>query len=139
MALNIPKILRKGIKTADKLTKSAQAEITYRAWESETNFGVITYGTAKKYRVILDLKNFEMKDPAGRELLVVAYIAFIYPVTPNGATGRVEPIDERDEITLPDGSKPKIVVVSGFVDSGTGNPYFHEVWLGSRLSSPANT
>ena len=69
----------------------------------------------------------------------MAYVAFLEPIPPLGVADRVEPLDERDEITLPDGTQPKIVEISGFVDAGTGNPYFHEVWLGSRLPSPTES
>jgi hypothetical protein len=53
------------------------------------------------------------------------------PVAANGTTGRREPIDPRDRLTLPDGAVGNILAVEGLGDPDTNHNYFYQVYLGA--------
>jgi hypothetical protein len=105
--------------------------VTVHAWTSQDVFGAPSYAAPVSYDVILDERQQQKRDAEGKLVSTRAYIAFLEPITPNGAAGRVEPLDPRDKIVLPDGvTTGPIVATTGFVNKETGRPYFHEVWLG---------
>lgn len=58
-------------------------------------------------------------------------VEFLGAVEPNGATGRKEPVDPRDRLTLPGEAQPgHIVEVPGvLLDPATGLPFVNVVWL----------
>jgi hypothetical protein len=122
--------LRAGIKVADKVTKPLQPTVTIAPWTGSDGFGVNTYGAPVTYRAIVNQEQKSIFDDSGNEVLTQAYVAILTPITPNGAAGRVEPIDRRDRVTLPDGTIAPIVKTSGFIDAGIGRPMFSEIWLG---------
>lgn len=127
--MGLDDILRGGIKTIDKVTKSLQPTVTHKAWKSADVYGSPVYASAKSYQAIVDQKQELRKTSSGQLVLTKASVMFIQPIPPDGAAGRVEPIDPRDIITLSDGTTGKIVDVQGFVDKKTTHPYFSEVYL----------
>lgn len=122
--------VRDAVSTADDETKDLQATVQHEAWTGADQYGTPTFAAAVARRAIVDQQQHEHRTATGELVATQAYVAFIEPITPNGAAGRVEPIDPNDRITLPDGTTGPIVDVSGFVDAGTGRPLFSEVWLG---------
>ena len=59
-----------------------------------------------------------------------AKVTILQPITANGTSGRTEPVDPRDKVTLPDGTVGPILDVAGLVNPDTGYPYMFEIWLG---------
>lgn len=68
--------------------------------------------------------------PTGEVITARACISFLFPVAPNGAPGRREPIDPRDRITLPSGLTGPLVESPGAaIDPTTNRPYISVFWL----------
>ena len=133
------KLLRQGVKTANKLTESLQPQVTLRQWIGQDLFGKVSLASAKTFKAIVVQEPKLHKTSMGQYVQVQAYVAFLQPIPPNNVAGRVNPIDPRDQITLPDGTTGPIVDVKGFVDAGTNKPMFSEVWIGSGNSGGIST
>lgn len=127
--MGLDSIIRSGVKTIDRVTKSLQPTVTHRAWTGADVYGSPHYAGAVAREAIVEQKQELRKTSSGQLVLTKASVMFIYPIPPNGAAGRVEPVDPRDIITLADGTTGTIVDVSGFVDRVTKHPFFSEVWL----------
>ena len=130
--MSLRTIVKNRLKTIDKVTKSLQAEVQYKPWIARDGYGSPTYGAIKKYRAVVDEGNQPRVLPSGLQMITKAYIVILEPIPPNGAAGRVEPIDDRDIFILPSGLKATVAATRGFTDSVTTYPYFMEVWLGER-------
>jgi len=59
--------------------------------------------------------------------MVEPSVLILEPVDDNGATGRKEPIDPRDRITLPDGRILTQLLVEMVMDPETNRPYMYMV------------
>jgi len=72
-----------------------------------------------------------VRDVSGREVMSKTKLTILQPVTATVATGRRNPIDPRDKITLPS-SVPSgpILAVAGLTDKNTSAPFLLEIWLG---------
>lgn len=128
--MGLADIIRAGIATADAATKDLQPTVQIEPWIADDAFGRATYAAAVPYQAIVEKINRRMTTPNGVDAVVKYYIAIIGPVAPNGASGRREPVDQRDRITCPDGDTGPIVDYRGLFDSGTDAPYLSEIWLG---------
>jgi hypothetical protein len=122
-------IVKKAVSIADSVTKSLQGVVIHAPWIGQDGDGTARYGPSHRYKAIIDLKEIQRHTPSGQLVLTTASILFLQPLPPNGAAGRTEPIDPRDKLVLPDGTTGPIVIAAGFVDAGTGHPFFGEVWL----------
>jgi hypothetical protein len=123
-------IIRNGVAIADRLTKDLQAIVTHEAWVGQTGSGRSMYGPPINRKAIVDTRVRDRVTNAGQTVTTRASIQFLEAIEPNGAIGRVEPIDPRDRITLPDGTSGPIVDIGGFIDGQTNRPYTSEVWIG---------
>lgn len=123
-------VVRSGIALANSVTSDLQANVSHRAWTASSSYGDATLATAV-LRPAIVVQSFKMHRTSKGEMVATrAHITFLEPITPNGAAGRMEPIDPRDTITLPDGTTGPIVDISGFIDRETTRPLLVEVWLG---------
>lgn len=130
------KLLRSGVATIKKTTESLQPIVLLNQWTGQDVYGKATFShgegrVGSPYKVILNQQPMLHKDSAGQVVAVAAYAAFLEPVVPNNALNRINPIDPRDIITLPDGTTGPIIEVKGFIDAGTDKPMFSEVWIGA--------
>lgn len=127
-------IIRAGVAIANTLTAGVQQNITWEPWIAEAGDGAVTYGSPVTLRAVVDLTRKQKMTITGALVTVIATLTIVGDVTPNGATGRSEPIDPRDKITLPDGTTgPIIGVPNAVVDPGTGRGFIHEVTLGETV------
>ena len=128
-------IIAAGVAIANNATKDLQVAVTHFQWIAQTGFGAPTYdtpfaeGIPRKAIVEQGVKQ-RFSNLSSKMVTFNAHILFLVPFEPNGAIGRVEPIDPRDKFVLADGTTGPIVDIQGFTDSKTGRPYFGEVWLG---------
>ena len=122
--------IRSGVALARTLTLDLQAAVSWKRWTAQTAFGAPTYASAIAVKALIERQNKLVPSSDGREVLVKTKLTILEPLTAQGASGRREPVDERDVFTLPDGTSGPIVDVVGFVDGGTGRPYLHEIFLG---------
>lgn len=132
MALNLPKIISSAVKTADKITKSVQVEVQHHAWESNDRWGKPVYADPIPRRAIYDSKQESKFDTAtGKVIQTKGKLTFLEPIPPNGATGRIEPIDNRDLLILPDGTTGPIFKPEGLLNPDINRPFLIELWIGA--------
>lgn len=133
MALALDKIVRDAVALADSITKSLQPTVAHSAWTGQDVFGTATYATAVNRDAIVEYKiRDKLQSSTGKVIQSQALITIIGPITANGASGRVEPIDSRDKIVLPDGTTGPIIDVEGIVDPITNKPYMYQIWIGGQ-------
>ncbi len=122
--------LRKGILTANKVTGSLQVNVVHKAWIDSDVSGEDVFDTEVSRPAVVEYRRKLVRNDQGEEVVQHASITFLRIVEPNGATSRREPIDPRDELTLPDGHTGPILSIKGVTDPDTSRPYVLEVSLG---------
>lgn len=122
-------LIANGVALADRLTADLQPVVQFRPWIGTDGFGKSMYDAATPVPAIVELKQRMVRTPAGEEVLSTHVITILRPIAPNGAPGRIEPIDTRDWITLSDGTTGPILSVGGFQDPEMDRSYFSQVWL----------
>jgi len=128
--MSLDTIVRSAVSIANSVTSDLQCDVTLEAWTGSSVHGAPTYATAVTIPAIVEMKNRLVKAVNGELVMSKARVTFVRPVTANGATGRREPIDPRDRITLPDSETGPILDVDGLFDSSTNAPYMLSVFLG---------
>ena len=122
--------IRSAVATADKVVKSLQPSVQHACWTGQDMFGKATFSSFATRKAIIEQGIKERRLGDGRIVMTSAKITFLVVSPPNGATGRVEPIDPRDKLVLPDGTSGPILDVSGLQDAEKNRPYLLEVSLG---------
>jgi hypothetical protein len=133
--MGLAAIIRSGVATANKVTGGSgglQAIVLHNAWTGKLadGYGTERYAGNVERRALVEFKQRMIKTSSGQLLMSRATVTFLEPIEANGATGRQEPIDSRDVITLPDGTTGPILDISGFVNNETNAPYFSVVSIG---------
>jgi hypothetical protein len=126
--MSLTSVLRSGIAVAKSVTSSLQATVQVEPWIGQDGYGAAVFDAAVELPALVERKQKRIISKDGQEVLSRYYLAFLFPVTANGAAGRQEPIDPRDRVTLPDGDVVTILDVNGFIDADSGAPYLLEVW-----------
>lgn len=123
-------ILATGIGIADSLTKGVQGTCTLEAWTASDGRGARTYAAPVTFRAVVDTTRKEVIRN-GKEVIIVATVVIVGDLAPNGAAGRVEPVDPRDRITLPDGTTGTILSSPGApINPLTGRAFVQLIELG---------
>ena len=128
--MSLADVVRSGIASANKAVKDLQTEVSHSAWIDFDSYGKPVYATAVIRPAIVEYSQRLRRRSDGQLVQQRASIVFTYPITANGAVGRREPIDPRDEIVLPSGYTGPILDILGLVDPKTKAPYMLEVILG---------
>lgn len=128
--MGLDEVIRSAIAIAKSVTADLQADITLKAWTDAGAYGTPTYATAVTLPALVEEKHRLIRNADGEDMMSKTKVTILQPVTANGTTGRREPIDPRDEITLPNGATGPILDVAGLIDPSTGYPYMPEVWMG---------
>ena len=129
--MSLASIVRSGVAIANKVTGSLQEVVTIKPWIAQDAFGTDTFGAVKKIPAIVEQGENQFKLTSGVIINVKAMVTFLQPIKANGASGRTEPLDDRDIITLTDGtSGPVMVGMPMIVDPATKKPYFQIVGIG---------
>lgn len=132
--MGLDEIVTNAVATIKSVTSDLQPQVEHWAWIGHEDDGAPKYAsTAKKYNCIVEYRRrrHSLIQSHGQEVWSRAYVVFLEPVKVTGVNAdRVEPIDPRDRIVLPDGSTGPIVDVRGIVSKKTKRAYFHEVWIG---------
>ncbi len=128
--MGLDALVRSAVKTARTLTLSLQPAVSIARWTGDNGKGKSSYATPISVKALVVRKQKLITLSDGRQTLSSTYVAILEPLSAQGATGRHEPLDERDVITLSDGTTGPILSITGLVDGSTGKPYYHEVYLG---------
>lgn len=116
--------VRGGVASIDVITADLQVPITHHAWIGITGTnGQSNYAPPVTIMAVVDNSPRLRRTTDLREVLQRAEVIIPRPVTPNGASGRREPIDPRDKIVLPDGYTGPIFDIEGVIDPATNKPY----------------
>jgi hypothetical protein len=127
--------IRKGVALADKLTASLQVTVKHYHWTGTGDQGEAVYTSNYTPRkAVVEYHQRLRRLVGGQEVMQQAVITFPRPILAHGATGRVEPIDSRDKLVLPDGNYFPILDVEGVLDPKTGKPYAFVVILGAKAT-----
>lgn len=124
--MNLERILRKGVKSAHKATKSVQEEVTHVAWTGQSGSGE-ALTTTQPLVMLVEQKLQQHTLPAGGTIEISAELTALEPIPPVSATGRINPVDPRDEFILADGTRGKVVGVGGLRKD---TPFVSQIFLG---------
>lgn len=131
--MGIEDIIRSGVALANTLTDSIQEEITLYRWIADDDQGKHVYSNPLKLNAIVNKMDKRLGFDTGMEIIQTTEITIITPIkklTPV-VSGRQEPIDQRDKITLSSGKGGPILQTElGLTDPKTGRPYMVRVYLG---------
>lgn len=128
--MDLAKIVRKGVAIADKSSNSLQPQVSIERWLGSDEFGKDSYDSPLLVDALIVQKQQPHFMDNGESVSTKAYIAILRPLPPLEIERRIDPIDAKDKVTLPDGTTGPIVDATGFVDKGTGRPFFSEIWIG---------
>ena len=118
MALN--DLVRNGVALAKSLTSSLQASVTHEARSASDAESNVSYSTGVSRPALVEFKPKMVRNSDGEQVLASCIVTFLEPVT----------ITLQDRITLPDGSKPKIVSTETLINPDTNAGYYQVVYLG---------
>jgi len=122
--------VRAAIATISTATADLQATVAHAAWTGKDGYNKPSFAAPVSRQALVEMKQRLRRLPNGQEVLQQAAVTFIGPISANGATGRREPVDPRDTITLPNGYSGPILNVEGLIDPTTNRPFMVQVWLG---------
>lgn len=127
--------IRSGVALAHKLTKDGglQETISLKRWRADSKTGVRTYATALTTTAIVIRARKMVRQPTGEDAVSQAQVTFLAPIPPlsPAVTGRKEPVDERDQIVLADGTTGPILSTDfGITDPTTNRGYVGTAYLG---------
>ena len=127
-------IVAGGIAIAHNITNDGglQATILLSRWVSQDASGAASYAAPISLTAVVRYRSETRESQSGTSSVGKARILILTPLEPHGATGRSEPIDERDLVTMPDLQTGPILEVGGQVDGVTGTPFYHSILLGDR-------
>lgn len=133
--MSLADIVRTAVSIAESITKSGelQESFTLQRWNGDDSYGKPTYAAALTLDGIVDHSARRIRTDAGAETIATATITVLKPfkkLTPT-VTGREEPVDKRDKITLASGkSGPILLTNTGLADPDTERPYVVQILLG---------
>lgn len=135
--MSLADTVRTMVAVANSMTAPLQPTVTHYAWTGQSGTGKPIYvliGVARK--ALVEHRTRRIVTAQGQEILAEHQLLFLEPVPAQGASGRIEPIDPRDKIVLPNGTTAPIVHIGGFADAGSsiGDTFYHEVWLGKVVA-----
>lgn len=137
MGLNLPSIISNAVKIAHNATRSLQETpegvgiVQHYAWTGQDSWGKSTYASPVNRPAIWEPSHQSKFDTnTGSVVQVKGKLTFLEPVEPNGAEGRIEPIDNRDLIVLPDGTSGPVYKPEGLYNPVSDAPFLIELWIG---------
>jgi len=129
--MGLDSLVRSGVSIAKGVTSDLQDAITLAPWTGQGNYGEPTYGSGVSYDALVEHRQKLVTDFDGNEVLSTTTVTVLKPITATVATGRRNPVDPRDKLTLPDGNTAPILAERGLVDPSTSAPYMHEIHVGA--------
>jgi hypothetical protein len=128
--MSLASIVRNAVALVNKQTLSLQETVQFIPWVGQSDEGAPAYGTPLLMTALVEKKEGTLTLANGVMINTKAHVTFIQPISPTGAAGRIEPIDNRDVIILADGTTGPIIGILGLDDPSTSYPYMMEVDLG---------
>jgi hypothetical protein len=120
-------IIRSGLGTLNTLTSSLKVTVTHEAWVSKDVHAKPSYADPISRQAIVEHRQEWMRTRDGNTLVAKPVVIITEPIADNGASGRAEPVDPRDRITLPDNRVLTQLRVEMVMDPATNRPYSYEI------------
>lgn len=120
-------IIRSGVGILNTLTASLKVTVTHEAWTGKDAYGKHSYAAGVSRQAIVEHRQSVRRTRDAWVTIVEPVVLITEPVADNGASGRREPIDPRDRITLPDGRVLTTLEVEMVMDPDTNRPYMYEI------------
>jgi len=127
--MGLADVVRSAVAIADSVTASLQTDVTHEAWIDDDRFGKPTYADPVTRKALVSQVQKLVRTADDRTVVAKTKVSFLRPIPAQGASGRAEPLDPRDKITLPDGTTGPLLAVEGMVDPGTDRPYLLECFF----------
>lgn len=133
--MSLADLVRSGVALAHTITRDGELQetVTLKRWTADDDAGKPTYAATLSLTAVVERKARRIRSASGGETVSTAAVTFLNPITALSpvVTGRREPVDPRDQITLQDGATGPILQVDGGVrDVDTGRPFLLQVFLG---------
>jgi hypothetical protein len=130
--MSLDQILRDGVSILNTETKSLQVEVQHFAWIGQDTFGEESFEDSPVIiNAIEESLNRMVHLSDGRVEFVMSKLIVLEPVNPNGAEGRVEPVDLKDKLVLPNGRTGPIVdIPKSVIDPTTCRSFHLEIMIG---------
>jgi hypothetical protein len=131
--MGLSSIIASAVEAVRSSTEGLTVEVRLRRW-----IGLpLTFGGPEQFdEDVLIVPGFVQegevhhKRSDGQVITTKARIVFLEDVPDHGAPGRKEPIDPRDEVTLPSDLTGHLAELPGvMVNPTTGRPYTRVVWI----------
>jgi len=127
--MSLLNVLRAGVKIADTVTKTLQANVFFERMTGTDPYGGGTYAEGMiTLKAIVDWKQEEVRRANGVLSLAKVSVQFLDVAALSAATGG-RGIQEADRIVLPSGETGEILSVDGFIDAGTSQPIATRVFM----------
>lgn len=124
-------LIQSGVAMANRLTKKLQPNVTLRRRNAAPDaFGAVEEPTVLVVSALVERKQVMIRTRTGQEVQSQHKITFLEVIPDLGIAGRREPIDESDELVLPDGTTGPILRIEALLNPTTGRGFLYEVWLG---------
>jgi hypothetical protein len=117
--MGLDRLIRTCVAIAASVTDDLLVDVEHESFASYDGDGAITYSAAVTRRAFVEQKGNNLRWRVGLELIDASLLTFVGNVT----------VDNRDRITLPNGSQPPILEVLGVVDPA-GGTYYTQVTCG---------
>lgn len=130
--MSLQSIVKNAVKTIDKIVKPLEAIVSFEKCTSTDVKGKRHYDNGViPLRASVDWKQRQLRTLDGTLSVSRASVMFLDFKALMTATEN-EGVDDKDRITLPDGTTGPILDMSGYIDPGNtaGNPFATEVFLG---------
>lgn len=123
-------VISSGVGVINKVTSTLQDIVVHEAWIGHDSYGADIFASGISRPALVELTRKITRGKDGQDIVSVAQVTFLTPVSSNGAVDRTEPIDPRDRITLPSGFYGTIVNIAGLINPSTRQPYLYQVSIG---------
>jgi hypothetical protein len=127
--MSLLNVVRSAVKTADLATRPLQATVSYQRYTGQDAFGDPSFAASVSLLAIVDWRARQRRTATGVLTVSRAMVTFLDASALAAATAG-NGIDDKDVLTLPDGTTGPILDLGGFVDAGTGLPIATEAFLG---------
>lgn len=133
--MSLGDIVRSAVATVHAITNNGELTeaISLARWNGQDDQGLATYASTLTINAIVERKNKRIRTASGAETVATATVTILKPFAKLSpvVSGRREPVDPRDQVTLADGiSGPIMAVDDGLADQSTNRPYLTQIFLG---------
>jgi hypothetical protein len=114
----------------DEVMEPLQETFTQLTWVGRGGSGPLPLVAVPGRRGAVEHRSQQHRLKDGTMVPIRHHVVFSEIPENNGAVGRDEPVDPKDQLQFSDGSIGEIIDMTKMKNPTTGIPYYIEVWLG---------